>query len=465
MKMKLSATRVAAALAIVAVVGVGAAYAATVLFGGIGGDRATQLFAPVDAQVIAHGKYVAEAGDCAACHTAPGGKPFAGGLPIATPIGAVYTSNITPDAATGIGNYSYGDFERAVRRGVTPANGTLYPAMPYPSYARISNGDMQALYAYFKAAVQPVTQANRPSDIPWPLSMRWPVTYWRWFFAPNVAAVQTAAAADPVRDRGTYLVEGLGHCGTCHTPRGLGLEEKALTDADGANYLAGATVDNFVASDLRGDAMAALGSWTEDDIVQFLRTGRNAQTAAFAGMTDVVEHSMQYMTDADLHAIAHYLKSLPAGSQTRYTYASAAGDALARGDVSARGAIDYLNNCAACHLSSGKGYVSTFPALAGNPVVNAADPSSLINIVLRGSTEPATDRAPTHFTMPPFDKRLSDHEVADIVTFIRSSWGNSGAAVTPDEVAKLRAAPHAPISPYAEGDPRATDNQPAAGAP
>jgi alcohol dehydrogenase (quinone), cytochrome c subunit len=462
---KVTPLRAIAGIIALAVIGVGGAYSATAVFAGIGGDARAQLPTPAEPQLIQRGKYIAEAGDCAACHTAPGGKPFAGGLSIATPVGAVYTTNITPDPNTGIGHYSYGDFTRAVRRGIRPDGSSLYPAMPFPSYARVSDADMQALYAYFSHGVQPVVQKDEAEDIPWPLSMRWPLTYWRWLFAPDVRATQVAASDDPARDRGAYLVESLGHCGACHTPRGLAMQEKALTGEGGATYLSGGLVNNYVANNLRGDAMTGLGAWSEDDIVQFLKTGKNTQTAAFGGMTDVVEHSMQYMTDADLHAIAHYLKSLPAQDQDHFVYTPAAGTALAVGDVSTRGSLDYLNNCAACHLSSGKGYVSTFPALAGNPVVDAADPSSLINIVLNGSTEPATDVAPTHFTMPPFGGHLTNQEIADVVTFTRSSWGNKAPPVTLEQVAKIREAPHAPVSPFPEDDPRAASKEAAAGNP
>ncbi len=389
-------------------------------------------------------------GDCAACHTAPGGKAYAGGLSIATPIGAVYTSNITPDEQTGIGRYSYGDFERAVRRGLRPDGAALYPAMPFPSYARMTDADTQALYAYFTRGVQSVAQADRQSDIPWPLSMRWPLSYWRWMFAPAPAPAArasgtTEANADALLARGAYLVEGPAHCGTCHTPRGPGLQEKALTAKGGAAYLSGSVVDNFVADDLRGDAVTGLGGWSEDDIVQFLRTGRNHNTAAFGGMTDVVNHSTQFMTDEDVRAIAHFLKSLPGEQgQARFAYKPAAATELAAGVVSARGSLDYLNSCAACHRSTGLGYAETFPALAGNPVVNDGDPSSLINIVLKGGSMAGTAKAPTQFTMPPFADRLSDQEVADIVTFIRSSWGNNASAVDPAQVAKLRQALNVP---------------------
>jgi mono/diheme cytochrome c family protein len=441
---KLTPRRVFAGLVALGLVGVSSAWLATVVFGNTSGDRTAKLTTPVDQQLIDRGAYVAVLADCAACHTAAGGKPFAGGLPIATPIGTVYSTNITPDATTGIGAYSLGDFERAVRRGIVPDGMALYPAMPFPSYAKLTDADVASLYAYLTRGVQPVAETNKPSDIPWPLSMRWPLTYWRWLFGPSVGE-RPQTAADPVLARGAYLVEGPGHCGTCHTPRGLGLEEKALSAQDGAAYLSGGLVDNHVAKNLRGDPLTGLGGWSEDEIVQFLQTGRNQKTAAFGGMTDVVAHSTQFMREEDLRAIASYLKSLPGTrGEASFSPDAAVGSALAAGDVSARGSLDYLNSCAACHLSSGKGYVETFPALAGNPVVNSPDPSSLINIVLNGATVPPTEKAPTGFTMPGFADRLTDQEVADIVTFIRSSWGNKGSPVSSDEVVRLRSATRAP---------------------
>ena len=180
----------------------------------LGATTATQA----DEALVRQGEYLARAGDCVACHTAKGGKPFAGGLPMETPIGTVYSNNITPDAS-GIGQYSFADFDRAVRQGIAKDGSTLYPAMPYPSYARVSDDDMQALYAYFMQGVEPVAQPNKPTDIPWPLSMRWPLSIWRGLFAPEVKAWQAPVGADPVVSRGAYLVEGLGHCGACHTPR------------------------------------------------------------------------------------------------------------------------------------------------------------------------------------------------------------------------------------------------------
>ena len=395
--------------------------------------------AEVDQSLIKQGEYLARAGDCVACHTAKGGKPFAGGLPMETPIGTIYSTNITPDK-TGVGEYSFEDFDQAVRHGVAKNGSTLYPAMPYPSYARVSETDMQALYAYFMHGVEPVAQENKASDIPWPLSMRWPLMGWRWLFAPKVEDYK-ATSTDPVIDRGAYLVEGLGHCGACHTPRALTMQEKSLSAADGTTFLAGsAPLEGWIAKSLRGDHKDGLGSWSEEQLVQFLKTGRSDRSAVFGGMSDVVTHSMQYMTDADLTAIARYLKSLPATdpNDQPHQYDEKAAKALWNGDDSQRGASVYIDNCAACHRTDGHGYTRVFPALAGNPVLQSEDPTSLIHIVLKGGTLPATHTAPSTFTMPGFAWRLSDQEVADVVSFIRGSWGNKGAPVSAKEVGGLR---------------------------
>ncbi|MBF8724235.1 cytochrome c [Pseudomonas guariconensis] len=395
-----------------------------------------------DPALIKQGEYLARAGDCVACHTAKGGKPFAGGLPMETPIGTIYSTNITPDPS-GIGDYSYEDFERAVRQGIGLNGSTLYPAMPYPSYARVSDEDMQALYAYFMHGVQPVEQANKDSDIPWPLSMRWPLAFWRGLFAPEVKPFE-AGGRDPVVARGAYLVEGLGHCGACHTPRALTMQEKALDADDGDAYLAGsAPLEGWIAKSLRGDHKDGLGSWSEAQIVAFLKTGRNERTAVFGGMSDVVEHSMQYMSDADLSAIARYLKTLPPVNPDDKPFQEdrQVADALWKGDDAKPGAALYVDNCAACHRTDGKGYARVFPALAGNPVLQGEDATSLIHIVLEGGTLPATQTAPSTFTMPAFAWRMNDQQVADVVNFIRSSWGNQAAAVTAAQVAGLRKQP------------------------
>ena len=390
--------------------------------------------------LVKQGEYLARAGDCVACHTAKGGKPFAGGLPMETPIGTIFSTNITPDPS-GIGAYSFDDFDKAVRHGIAKNGSTLYPAMPYPSYARVNQADMQALYAYFMNGVEPVAQANKDSDIPWPMSMRWPLAMWRWAFAPAVADFTPVAGQDPVVSRGAYLVEGLGHCGACHTPRALTMQEKALSASDSSAFLAGsAPLEGWIAKNLRGDHKDGLGSWDEAQLVQFLKTGRSDRSAVFGGMSDVIEHSMQFMSEDDLTAIARYLKSLPAvnPADKPHQYDPAVADALWNGDDSKRGAAVYIDNCAACHRTDGNGYTRVFPALAGNPVLQSDDPTSLIHIVLKGGTLPATHTAPSTFTMPAFDWRLSDQEVADVVNFIRTSWGNKGGDVTEKDVKALR---------------------------
>lgn len=395
------------------------------------------------AEQIQRGEYLARAGDCVACHTKAGGEPFAGGLSMATPIGNIYSTNITPDKKTGIGDYSYDDFQKAVRHGVAKNGDTLYPAMPYPSYAVVSDSDMQALYAYFMHGVKPVNKPNQDSDIMWPLSMRWPLAVWRGVFAPDVKAFQPIKGEDPVLARGQYLVEGLGHCGACHTPRSLTMQEKALNDREGSDYLSGsnAPIDGWTASNLRGDNRDGLGSWSEEELVQFLRTGRNDRTAVFGGMTDVVEHSLQHLSAEDATAIARYLKSLGARDpgQAGFKEDDAVAKALWKGDESKPGASVYVDSCAACHKTDGSGYQRFFPELRGNPVVQAEDPTSLIHVVLGGSTLPGVKGAPSSITMPAFGWRLNDRQVADVVNFIRTSWGNTAKGqVSASDVAKVR---------------------------
>lgn len=395
-------------------------------------------------ELVAQGAYLARIGDCVACHTAKDGQPFAGGLPMETPVGVIYSTNITPDPNTGIGQYSLQDFDLAVRHGIAKQGYSLYPAMPYPSYARISDTDLEALYAYFMQGVEAVQRPNQDTEIIWPLSVRWPLTVWRWTFAPNVekATANQPLSADPALARGAYLVEGLGHCGACHTPRGMGLQEKALT-ADDPSFLSGSEpLEYWIAKNLRGDHQTGLGSWSETELVSFFKTGRSERSAVFGIMSDVIVHSMQHMTHEDLTAIARYLKSLPATnpSDQPHVYDATVAHALYQGDDSQTGAALYIDNCAACHRTDGQGYARVFPALAGNPVVTDSDPTSLIHIILKGDTLPATQHAPSTFTMPPFAWRMSDQEIADTVNFIRSSWGNQARSTQASAVKKIRQA-------------------------
>ncbi|ANS42481.1 c-type cytochrome [Serratia inhibens] len=390
-----------------------------------------------DAQRIRHGEYLARAGDCAACHTAPGGVPFAGGLKMTTPIGAIYSTNITPDKQTGIGEYSQQEFSDALRKGVARDGTRLYPAMPYPSFAKISDDDVRDLYLYFTRQVKPVAQQNKKSDIPWPLNMRWPLALWNLAFRED-GSYRPDAKQSAEWNRGAYLVQGLGHCGTCHTPRGIGFQEKALTQSDSA-YLSGGTLEGWHAASLRADPVGGLGNWRTEDITRFLKTGHNPRFAAFGSMVDVVQDSTQHLSDADLQAIAGYLQSLPGDSRQKPPQADAkTAKALFSGDVSRPGAQTYLDNCAACHRSNGLGYRDTFPQLARNPALLDEDPSSLISIIINGSRTPMTVSAPTGLTMPDFGWRLSDEQVAQVASFVRSSWGNHAPAVTAEQVREIR---------------------------
>jgi mono/diheme cytochrome c family protein len=393
---------------------------------------------PATSAMIARGAYLARMGDCAACHSVEGLPPYSGGLRMQTPIGAIYTSNITPDRQHGIGAYTLSDFDRALRFGV--ANGhTLYPAMPYSAYSSTTADDVSALYAYFMHDVLPAPVPKRDNEIPFPLSMRWPLTIWRWAFAPQARPFQLQSG-DAMLRRGAYIVEGLGHCGDCHTPRGPALQVRALSAADGPVYLSGAIIDGWHAPSLRNGDRTTVGAWSEQDIAQFLRTGSNRHGIAFASMNEVLANSTQFLSEADAAAAAHFLKSLkdPVASKEQYAYDAAVSLSLRNGDASARGAQLYLDNCAACHRPDGKGYEGVFPALAGNQVVLAAPANSVIRIVLQGMQTARTASTPAQFSMPSFAQRLSDQEVADVATFVRSSWGNRAPAVQAAEVKHLR---------------------------
>ena len=403
----------------------------------------TQPVSRTTPDATVRGAYLARAGDCVGCHTARGGQPFAGGLSIGTPIGRVISTNITPDLDTGIGRYRLDEFVKVMREGVAKDGHRLYPAMPYPSYAKLSQADLLALYAYFMEGVEPVRQPNRPTKLTWPLSMRSLMVVWNaLYLKKGEYAVDSAQSLS--WNRGAYLVQGLGHCGACHTPRGIAGQEKA-----GRHFLAGAILDNWQASPLTGDRETGLQAWSKEEIVEFLKTGRTARVAALAVMGGVISKSTQYLTDQDLLAMAEYLKSLPpshpggravADSTPPSSDSSAATRALRAGDTGQRGSRVYLDNCNACHRSDGSGASRTFPNLAKNEAVIAKDPISLIHIVLSGSSTPQTQTVPTAFAMPAFGERLSDDEVAEVLTFIRENWGNHAAEVSRHKVGRVRKA-------------------------
>ena len=395
---------------------------------------------PVTPELISRGAYLAKLGDCAACHSVPGSPAFAGGLRMNIPIGAIYSTNITPDKRYGIGDYSLADFDRALRFGVAGGH-TLYPAMPFASYANTRSEDVEALYAFFQRGVAAAPTPNEAANIPFPLSMRWPLTYWRWLFAPSPTPFVSEEAADSIVARGEYFVEGLGHCGECHTPRALTLQVKAQNARQGDLFLSGAVVESWYAPSLRNGGPDTVGAWSAQEIEKFLTTGVNDHGIAFGSMSDVIVHSSQYMTPEDAAATAAFLKTLAPASGVaakQFVYDESTDRALRRGDATERGAMLYLDNCAACHKPNGQGYDRVFPALAGNPVVEGANPISLASIVLGGSATPITNSTPAQFTMPAFDWRLTDQDVTDVVNFVRTSWGNSASAIDVDSVSHLR---------------------------
>jgi mono/diheme cytochrome c family protein len=392
-------------------------------------------------QAMSRGEYVARLGNCVACHSTAESEPFAGGLKMNVPfLGNIYTTNITPDPETGIGQYTFEDFDNAMRRGVARDGHRLYPAMPYPSYAKMTEADMRALYDFFMTEVKPVKQANLPSEIPRWKAPRWPLAVWNWMFLDD-APYEPNDAYDATWNRGAYLVQGLGHCGACHTPRGWLFQERAYDERD-PFFLAGAPLDHWSAPSLNGDVNSGLGRWSVEDVVEFMKHGYNDHGAAFGTMVEVVNNSTYYMSDDDLHAMAVYLKSLsPAREkdQSIYVYDGRGTAQLTDMKFTDPGATVYYNYCITCHGADGKGS-RPHPPLAGNQVVLDPDPSSLINLTLNGSLRVLAGRPLDTYDMPFFRVLLNDREIADVVTFIRNNWGARRSAVTAEQVATIRAA-------------------------
>jgi mono/diheme cytochrome c family protein len=379
---------------------------------------------PQDFSQIAHGRYVAVLGDCAACHTNPGDPPFAGGLAIETPFGNVVAANITPDRETGIGGWTDEQFICAVTRGRAPGGVRLYPAMPYPAYAKMTKEDLIALKAYLNTL--PAVHNRVHSDqLPFPFNIRLGMVFWNsLFYTQGTFKPDLHKSAE--WNRGAYLVEGPGHCGTCHT------EKNFLGGNESAQFLRGYSIQGWFAPNITGDGRVGIGSWSDEDIVSYLKTGVNAHAVASGPMADEVEDSSSHMTQTDLRAIAAFIKSQPAGGNSP-------GQSMAASDpVMQAGAAIYTDECSACHTPGGAGVARLFPTLKGSPLVQSAEPTSLIHVVLEGSRAVATDPAPTAPAMPPFAWKLSDRQVADVVTYIRNAWGNYASPVTAGEVRAAR---------------------------
>jgi mono/diheme cytochrome c family protein len=375
-----------------------------------------------NAGLIRRGRYLTIAGDCASCHTARGGRPFQGGLGLQTPFGIIYSANLTSDRENGIGTWNADQFFRALHDGIAPGGKHLYPALPYPHFTIVTRADSDAILAFLKT-VPPAHYAPPANRLPFPVDIRASLIGWNAVnFSPH--GFRGNPAMSPEWNRGAYLVEGLGHCGACHTPKnllGAELNRKAYQ---------GAVIENWVAPDLTGNPRTGLGRWSSADIVQFLRTGRNAHANASGLMGEVVAYSTSLLSDSDLKAIATYVKSLPSSPAA----SSPAPDASAM----RRGSAVFFDACTACHLAGGKGQPGMFPPLRGSAVAQQNDPTGVIRLILGGTRTAPTQSRPSFQSMPSFAWKLSDQEVADVATYVRNYWGNRARSVDAHQVAKVR---------------------------
>jgi mono/diheme cytochrome c family protein len=375
-----------------------------------------------DFSLIARGRYLAIVGDCTACHTAPGGKFMAGGRSLKTPFGYLVAPNITPDQATGIGAMSDETFYNAMHNGITHER--LYPAMPFPYYTKVARADVTAIHAWLNT-VQPVANRVRSNTLPFPFNIRTSMLGWdKLFFEPGEWQDQPNKSAE--WNRGGYLVEGLGHCGACHTPKNL------LGADENSHHLQGYALQGWFAPDITGDKRIGLGVWAADDIVEYLKTGANQYTSASGPMAEEISDSTSHWTTQDLHAAATYLLDQPGSNESPPK-------ALAENDpVMQAGASIYADECSACHTKTGKGIARLLPALKGSPFVQQTNADSLLHVVLVGTRAVATDAAPTAAAMPAFGWKLSDEQVASVVTYIRNAWGNAAAPVAAGSVQSMR---------------------------
>jgi mono/diheme cytochrome c family protein len=377
-----------------------------------------------DFTAIERGRYLTTVADCVACHTNPdGGRPFAGGRPIETPFGIVVSANITPDGETGIGNWSGQQFDQAVRQGRRPDGKRLYPAMPYVYYAKMSATDVQAIRAYLNT-LPPVHQQVATNQLPFPFSIRWGMRLWDALYFDSTP-FKADASKSAAWNRGAYLVQGPGHCGSCHTPKGILGGDRVKRN------LQGYSLQGWFAPDITDDSRRGLGHWSVADISEFLKNGHNRFAGAAGPMAEEVVHSSSKMTDADLASIAQYLKAVPGHSS--------ADQPLAAGDprMKAGGAI-YKDLCAACHRQDGSGVPYLIPDLKAAASVDSREATSVLRVVIRGTRTAATAGEPTAPAMPGFGWQLTDEQIADVATYIRNSWGNASPSIGAGDVQKAR---------------------------
>jgi mono/diheme cytochrome c family protein len=377
-----------------------------------------------DFDLIQRGKYLADIGDCGACHTLPGsGVMLAGGRPIETPFGTLLGPNITPDPETGIGAWTDDEFINSLTKG-TGRNGIhLYPAMPYTYMTKIPRQDALAIRAYLNT-IPAVHNPVQPNQLPFPFDVRAGLVAWDELnFQPG--EFKPTAGKSAAWNRGAYIVEGLAHCGLCHTPK------NAAGGDETSRRLKGYALQGWFAPDITNDKRRGIGSWPVDDIVTYLKTGHNRFSAASGPMAEAVMDSTSKFTDDDLKAIGTYLKDQPVANA-----AEEAGDVDA--GVMKQGSAIYADQCSACHAADGSGVDGLFPMLKGSTLVQSTDPASILHVLLRGARSAATDPAPTAPAMPSFGWMLNDDQVAAVATFVRNAWGNRAPPVETVTVGQVR---------------------------
>jgi len=380
--------------------------------------------------LVARGAYLARAGNCLPCHTPRGAAPYTGGRAIETPFGTVFSSNLTPDAETGLGRWTPAHFWRALHHGRSRDGRLLYPTFPYPNTTRITRADADALFAYLQS-LPPVRQAPPANTLRWPYSSQAALAVWRaLYFRPGEHRDDPRQSA--AWNRGAYLIAGLGHCAACHSPR------NALGANGGPLDLSGGlmTPQNWYAPSLRDPAESSVADWPLAEIVRLLQTGTSTRATVSGPMAEVVRHGTQYLSETDLTAMATYLQALP--STGRRTERGAPPPSRPSG--AERGARLYDRHCAQCHGDQGKGVPGAYPALAGNRAVTLAQPANLVQMVLYGGFAPATTGNPRPYGMPPYVLMLDDRDIAAVLTHLRTSWGHQAAEVSELDVHRVRAA-------------------------
>jgi mono/diheme cytochrome c family protein len=403
----------------------------------------TLVFAqsPADADPIRRGEYVAIAGDCVACHSAPGGKPFAGGLPLPTPIGDIIATNITPSRTAGIGTYTLAQFADAMRRGVRADGAHLYPAMPYTAYANVTDDDIAALYAYFMHAVAPVDAAPPETRLPFPFNLRLLMLGWNMLFLDR-GTFRPEPAQSAEWNRGAYLARGLAHCGTCHTPRNLLMAERMSRE------LGGGSVGVWDAPNITSDTNSGIGGWSVEELVRYMRVGHVAGKAQAAGpMAEAIDKSLRHLDEADLRSIATFVKGVPAvhdatDTRPRHAWGAAADDLPSIRGVSLPKDLDRMTGpqlydayCATCHQAQAQGsFDGGLPPLFHNAALGGANTDNLVLVMLQGIHR---ETEPPEIPMPGFAK-LSDRELATLGAYVVRRYGNPAAIVTVEQVATLR---------------------------